>query len=588
MKKYLLSATVPMLAFVAGAVTFMQVKTTDGEVIVYDVDNVEQIDYENAGSDTYYMRTKKTDGTVEKFNTEKITEVDYVEKYLLQDTTGNAQGVSVSGEKNGFTYVDLGLKNGTLWATYNVGATAPTENGDFFAWGETEPKASYTWDTYKWCNGTEKSLTKYCSYSDYGKVDNKGTIEPEDDAATANWGDSWRMPTSSELSELMSGCTWEWTTDFNGSGIAGVIGTSKTNDSTIFLPASSYYDDTTHVLDKPSNAILSATVSRTPSIVEVFYYPNGNVGMQYTHRRYGRSVRAVVDQTVRYTVKFYDVDSTLIKVQKVLPGERAVAPQGYVFTLWNTSLYNVQTDLNIYAVKTPAPMDTVMDKGVESDHEYVNLGLPSGTLWATTNVGSAKPQDNGQYFSWGETASKKNYEWTTYKYCDGDYNNQNKYCMSSDRGKIDNKPSLEDIDDVALQQWGGRWRMPTSKQVSELVKNCYWEWTDNYNGTQGYIVYKAKKEEDKGVRVGCRDVVTLSYSVNDDLHIFLPTAGSMSGKYNMSIDVNGLYWMRNLDTYDNDKAYVLNFYCSEVEITTSPRYQGKTIRPVIQGELDLW
>ena len=69
---------------------------------------------------------------------------------------------------DGHEYVDLGLPSGTLWATCNVGADTPEGYGDYFAWGETEPKEVYSWETYKWCNGDEYSMTKYCTNSQYG------------------------------------------------------------------------------------------------------------------------------------------------------------------------------------------------------------------------------------------------------------------------------------------------------------------------------------------------------------------------------------------------------------------------------------
>lgn len=144
--------------------------------------------------------------------------------------------VTISGQMAGHDYVDLGLPSGTKWATCNVGATKPTESGDYFAWGETEPKKVYNWDTYKWCKGFNTTMTKYCDNSKYGTVDNKTVLEAEDDAATANWGSAWRMPTKEEQDELRKGCDWEWTEDFNGTGVAGRVGTSTANGNKIFLP----------------------------------------------------------------------------------------------------------------------------------------------------------------------------------------------------------------------------------------------------------------------------------------------------------------------------------------------------------------
>ena len=137
-------------------------------------------------------------------------------------------------EENGHAYVDLGLS--VKWATCNVGATTPEGYGDYFAWGETKRKGDYDWSTYKWCNGDEYSMTKYCTSSYYGTVDNKTTLELTDDAARVNWGGKWRMPTKAEYDELCntSNCTWTWTTQ---NGVNGYKVTSKKNGNSIFLPA---------------------------------------------------------------------------------------------------------------------------------------------------------------------------------------------------------------------------------------------------------------------------------------------------------------------------------------------------------------
>lgn len=144
---------------------------------------------------------------------------------------------SGSGNIGNYEYVDLGLS--VKWATCNVGASKPEDYGDYFAWGETEPKDYYDWSTYKWCNGSYDTQTKYCPYSDYGTVDNKATLELSDDAARANWGGSWRMPTKAEQDELRNNCTRTWTTQ---NGVNGYKVTSNSNGKSIFLPAAGYRD----------------------------------------------------------------------------------------------------------------------------------------------------------------------------------------------------------------------------------------------------------------------------------------------------------------------------------------------------------
>lgn len=130
-------------------------------------------------------------------------------------------------------YVDLGLPSGTKWATTNIGANAPEEPGDFFAWGEICAKHHFTIDGYKF-RDKNSLTTKYTTRKwTNAPVDNKTTLEAEDDVATTSWGKAWRMPTSAELNELRQKCTWQWTTHNN---IEGCVVTGP-NGNSIFLPA---------------------------------------------------------------------------------------------------------------------------------------------------------------------------------------------------------------------------------------------------------------------------------------------------------------------------------------------------------------
>ena len=108
-----------------------------------------------------------------------------------------------------------------------------------FAWGETEPKEEYTWENYQWCNGSDTTLTKYCTNSIWGYqdfTDGKVELDPEDDAAYANWGSSWRMPTVEQLNELIDNCSWTWTAR---NGVYGRLFTGP-NGNTLFLPAAGH------------------------------------------------------------------------------------------------------------------------------------------------------------------------------------------------------------------------------------------------------------------------------------------------------------------------------------------------------------
>ena len=138
----------------------------------------------------------------------------------------------VAAESNTYSYeyVDLGLDDGTLWATCNIGATKPEEYGNYYAWGELGTKAVYSWDTYKW--GTRYALTKY------NATDNKTILDTEDDAATQKLGEPWQTPTDSHFETLKNGCTWNVV---SMSGVIGYQGTSKKNGKTIFLPFAGYH-----------------------------------------------------------------------------------------------------------------------------------------------------------------------------------------------------------------------------------------------------------------------------------------------------------------------------------------------------------
>ena len=150
--------------------------------------------------------------------------------------TGDNNGLGGGGGTN-HEYVDLGLPSGTLWATCNVGATTPEGYGDYFAWGETQPKSYYDWSTYKYCNGgNSNQLTKYCDYpySGYnGFTDNLTILQPTDDAATANWGNGWSTPTREQWQELIDNTTHTWTTR---NGVNGRLYTAS-NGQKLFLPA---------------------------------------------------------------------------------------------------------------------------------------------------------------------------------------------------------------------------------------------------------------------------------------------------------------------------------------------------------------
>ena len=191
---------------------------------------------------------------------------------------------------NGYEYVDLALPSGLKWATMNVGATSPEDYGGYYAWGETEENNNYEWSTYKWCNGSSYTMTKYCTESYYGTVDNKTVLDPEDDVAHVNWGGSWRMPTKAEQDELRNNCTWEWTTQ---NGVNGYKVTGP-NGNSIFLPAAGYRHGTEVYYRGSHGYYWSSSLNSYYSYYAYnlnFY--SGSYVWSGNYRFYGRSVRPV-------------------------------------------------------------------------------------------------------------------------------------------------------------------------------------------------------------------------------------------------------------------------------------------------------
>lgn len=385
--------------------------------------------------------------------------------------------------------VDLGLS--VLWATHNVGAEKPEDYGNYFAWGETTTKTDYSWTTYKYCKGTNKTMTKYCSNSSYGNngfTDNKTILDPEDDAATVNWGGSWRMPTEVEQTELREKCTWTWTIQ-NGVNGYKVVGP---NGNSIFLPAAGYvYGTSLNYAGSGGYYWSSSLCTSQPN--NAYYVDFGSFGVygDYNFRYHGQSVRPVCPK--------------------------------------------------------------------KQEHEWVDLGL--SVKWATCNVGAEKPEDYGDYFAWGETTTKTDYSWATYKYCAGTQYTLTKYCNKSaygNNGFTDNKTVLDPEDDAATVNWGGAWRMPTDVEFTELREQCKWTWITQ-NGVNGYKVVGPNGNS-----------------------IFLPAAGCVGGTSLYDVGSGGYYWSSSPNASNSSGACSVNFDLIHVDRYNINRNWGHSVRPVFQ------
>lgn len=184
---------------------------------------------------------------------------------------------------NGHEWVDMGLPSGLKWATCNVGATTPEDYGDYFAWGETRSKSSYY---------SDNSVTYRMSVINLhrsGIINGAGELTESHDAAAANWGGSWRMPTKAEFDELCSKCTWTWTTQGgkNGYKVTGPNGNS------IFLPAAGRRYGLTLSYDGERGSYWSSTVDDGTGNACRLYFGRGNHYTDWYYRNYGRPVRPI-------------------------------------------------------------------------------------------------------------------------------------------------------------------------------------------------------------------------------------------------------------------------------------------------------
>ena len=181
-----------------------------------------------------------------------------------------------------------------------------------------------------------------------------------------------------------------------------------------------------------------------------------------------------------------------------------------------------------------------------ADHDYVDLGLPSGTLWATCNVGAEKPEDFGYYYAWGETSTKSSYSSQNYKWYNGSYNSFTKY---------DDFDDLDLSDDAAYVNWGSNWRMPTYDELEELI----------YSTTTEVVTQNGVK----GLKIT---------STSNGKSIFLPAAGYMNGSSLAGGGVNGYYW--SASAYDNGQVTYLRILNDGASVGNCNRYMGQSVRPV--------
>ena len=555
---------------------------------------------------------------------------------ILSNATRPSVTVTLSGSGTApstgtVEYVDLGLS--VMWATCNLGASSPEAFGDYYTWGETEPyytfghsqddpcetwrdgkSAGYDWGAYKWCNGASHTLTKYNTQSARGTVDNKTVLDPEDDAAHVLLGGNWRMPTKEEISELQDSkyCKWAWTTE---NGVMGYRITSKVSGyegNSIFLPAAGYR---AYEYFYPSEGDMDMFYWSS-SLSETVSYKAITLTSDF-ERCTGLPVRAVYDnaaQRPKITVSPSSLDFGSVPVGSSSSKNVTVTNVGtgtLTFTIENVSApfsvptngngtaksYSLSAGQSVQVPFTFTPVSasssssgscSIVSNAMEgkvsvsytgtgvsqgsgpATMEYVDLGL--SVKWATCNIGASVPEEEGDFYAWGETETYyqslfpltwktgkgEGYANASYSYSDAN-EKMTKYCISSYEGKdgfVDNKTVLDPEDDVAHVKLGGSWRMPTIAEVEELWSKCSNVWV-TVNGVGGFRLTGPNGNT-----------------------IFLPQTRSIVLGELQDSDGYGSIWSSSLDTSVSSFAKVYVYSVSSRFTNSMPRYLGYAVRPV--------
>ena len=478
----------------------------------------------------------------------------------------------VKGESISSKYVELGP--GVKWAKMNIGASSAEDYGDYFAWGETSTKTDFSWDNYKWgtYSYTGSNLTRYVSNSDYGTVDGRTLLLPEDDAATAAWGGDWRTPTNDEWYWLKSNCTVEASTENGVTGFKFTSTVSGYEGNSIFIPSAGLYRGTTATGVGSALSYWSANgYGEEASYLALSESSSGNA---WSGRCEGRPVRAVYMPRVSLTS--FTLSTVLLTVGVELKERIYTVCEPYESTehgaMWNSSNPAV-AKVNGWGEVTGVSPGTAyitavsLDGGVRKTckvtviESYVDMG--GGMEWATFNVGAGSPTEPGDYFAWGETAPKASYTWDNYRL--GRENNI--FYYNSNDGLVQLLPNR----DAATYRMGGLWHTPSLDEWQWLYDHSTRTWVTNYNNS--------------GVQ-GC--VFTSTETGNS---IFLPAVGIINENETEPSTTYSQYWSSSLYP-----ASVMNYnYAGQLYLSNgyidpkinNPRYYGCPVRAVRRKWVDM-
>lgn len=494
-------------------------------------------------------------------------------------------------------FTDLGL--GVLWATCNIGASRPSDYGDYYAWAEVEPKEFYAWSTYRYCSfGQQNGMDKYTAegYShQYLKADNMDRLEPVDDIASVLSGGNWRMPTSDDFKELLMNCVYASDTI---DGVEGLRFTSQVpgfEDRSIFIPYAGCINGNEPKGRDKEFYIWSSSAGRgnqgeylytrstfegsfsDRDILELLigmpersvYVDRGNIEPRFV----GMSVRPVKSldddmfKSLSFSQEHLDMQFGETRAVEVLmmPAEHPVNESNVIWSSSDPKVADVAGGSvtaagngNCVITAESAGHKARMSVSVTlSRPEPVDLGL--SVMWASANLGASSPEEPGGYFAWGETNPKPGL-YTSEKYKFGQYTNaftKYNFYTSSWGGSdcpLDYKETLDPEDDAAAVLLGEGWRMPTADELWELRTKCTWKEIVTESESDGYKF-----------RTLHGYVVTSNVPGYEDRSIYIPAAGAME-EYSQKPATGVHYWTSTLgQTLGNER-----------------RWYGNTVRPVME------
>ncbi|MBQ0030920.1 MAG: hypothetical protein KBT32_10895 [Bacteroidales bacterium] len=418
---------------------------------------------------------------------------------------------------NGYEYVDLGLPSGMYWATANVGATSPSENGLNFRWASCTPNIT-TYDiSYPYEDDSENEAYKYNVIEFSELYDGYKELHLCDDAAHALMGGSWRMPSESETQELLDNCTWSVDTIDNTRVYIGV----GPNGNKIILPKTFQFWNGQHY-DVLNADYWTKSVCGSETAMVLAFNDSTGEGFFIGQRRSEQiPIRAVCNPNevlskTAYTlsVKNNVAENGIIVGAGVYDANlfipvKVVAKEGYEFLGFSNEKTNVtSTKIRLYHDVELAAVFMATgecEDGKFNGFGHVDLGLPSGNLWATCNYGASKIEEEGEFFTWGEVATKEDYSCGGYQ----PYNTK-----------------LKDSTDAAHVNMGEQWKTPAYKDWHELLDNTYHIPTA-INGVSGYRL--VSKSNGKWIFLpACHNRVDVSISERADYEYL---SSDMNGPY---------------------------------------------------------